>query len=345
MKKGILPSIIFICCLATAGLQGCKKESTLGIDNDSVIKTPFTFYAANSDGGLINSTDGEHFVDIFPPDGYATRLILTSGPNLMILKDNLFLSENMGHNFNPAYTNVKKFPWQTMVYDYANQNRVYITSTEGKGIAYSEDHGKTWKTDDTWSDKTPSSFQISSFTGLGDNTLYAYSNTGNVLFKKDNAGADWTPVEMKGTAPQADSFFLTSNSTTLFLTDYAGEAGVWYSEDEGVNWIRFGQGALPKHTHWNCALSPNEDLSFVVGTDSAGAYRVKDGTFVAANGGLELYSSAYSICKKTNTYKNDVVKTYVLIGTNKGIYRSEDYGRTWDKMTSGVWDKKYVATY
>jgi hypothetical protein len=346
MKKGFIPSVIFVSCLAVTGFLGCKKESTLGIDNDSVVKTPYSLYAANSDGALINSTDGTNFMMIFPPDGYKTRLILTSGSNLMILKENLHLSENEGHDFNPVYNRVNPFPWQTMAYNSVYQNRVYIASKDGNGIAYSADSGKTWQLDDAWDDNLPPEFEISSFSGLADKSMYAYSNLNNVLFKKDNVDDSWTPITAEGLFPAAGTkFFLTSNESTLFLTDYSGKGGVWYSDDEGINWTRFGQGDLPLNTHWNCAISPNGGHSFVVGTDSAGIYMVQNGTLVSATGGLELQTSAYSICEKSNTYKNNVIKNYLFVGTSTGIYRSEDLGRTWDKMTFGVWNQKYVATY
>lgn len=346
MKKGYIPAIIFISCITIAALQGCKKESTIGIDNDSVVKTPYSLYAANVDGAIINSTDGTYFMSIFPPDGYPTKLILSSGSNLMILKENLHLSENNGKNFNPVYLHVNPFPWQTMAYDFPNQNRVYITSKLGRGVAYSEDNGKTWQEEEAWDDNLPPDFVISSFSGLADNTLYAYSNKNNILFKKDNADDSWTPVTSEGLFPvNGSAYFLTSNETTLFLTDYSGKGGVWYSDDEGEHWYRFGQGALPKNTHWNCAVSPAGGHSLVVGTDSAGVYMVQNGAFVSATGGLEIHSSAYSICKKSNTFKNGVVKVYLYIGTEDGIYRSEDYGFTWDKSTFGVWSQKYVAIY
>lgn len=346
MQKGFLPSVLLASLISLTALQGCKKESALGIDNDKVVKTPYSFYAANSEGWLINTNDGETFSSIFPPDGYAPSAILTAGKNLLFLKQNLHMSTNNGKNFNPVFTNVKKFPWQSSIYYCMGQDRVYTTSNAGNGIALSSDKGQSFQEDVNWDAGIPPVFEISSFAALGDNIMFAYSNVNNVTFRKDNANANWRPVTAEGLFPvDGPGYYLSSNSTTLFLTDYAGLGGVWYTEDQGVHWFRFGQGALPFNRHWNCAASPIGGQSFLVGTDSAGVYRVQNGTFVASNVGLEKNMSVYSMAVKKNIYKNDVTRTYVFIGTNKGIYRSEDYGETWDKMTTGSFDGKYTAAY
>lgn len=348
MRKGFLPTVLFASAAALLAFQGCKKENAIGIDNDKVVKTPYSLYVANDEGWLINSTDGENYYSIFPPDGYAPNLIITSGNNLLFLKENLHLSANNGKNFNPVLTTVKKFPWQTMAYDFRGHNQMYITtSNTTNGISLSKDNGKTWEEDMAWEPNIPPVFNISSFSGLGNSVLFAYSNLNNVMFRKDNAGANWRPVTMEGLFPvDGTEFFLTSNNTTLFLTDHNGLGGVWHSEDEGLHWKRYGQGYLPQFRHWNCAASPDGGTSFLVGTDTSGVYRVENGSnFVSANVGLEKNTNVYSMTVKKNIYKNDVTRVYVFIATNKGIYRSEDSGRTWDKMSFGPYDGSYKAAY
>lgn len=346
MQKGFLPSVLLASFISLFALQGCKKDSALGIDNDKVVKTPYSLYVANDEGWLINSTDGETYSSIFPPDGYAPSLIVTSGDNLLFLKENLHMSANNGKNFNPVFTTVRKFPWQTMAYNSLNQGSLFITSKVNKGIAISKDNGKTWKEDIAWEPNVPPAFEISSFSGLGNGAMFAYSNINNVMFRKDNAGANWRPVTTEGLFPvDGTAFFLTSNANTLFLTDHNGLGGVWFTEDEGLHWSRFNQGYLPVTHHWNCAASPNGGRSFLVGTDSLGVYRVDNGTFVPSNVGLEKNTTVYSMTVKKNIYKNDVTRSYVFIATNIGIFRSEDNGQTWDKMSFGSFDGNYRAAY
>lgn len=347
MHKRYLPGIFLVSALLLTTVQACKKESTLGIDNDKVIKTPFSLYAADIDGSLYVSNDGQDYRNIFPADGYPASLILSSDTNLLFVKQNLHLSSNSGRNFNPVYLNVNHFPWQSMAYNFKNHNRVYIASKLGKGVAYSNDNGKSWQTDTAWDANVPPSFLISSFAGLTDkNSLFCFSNKNNVLFKKDGENANWTAITAQGFFPVSGTeFYLVSNESTLFLVDYNGKGGVWYSQDEGVNWVQFGQGALPKNKHWNCAISNQGGTSLIVGTENAGAYQIENNSFVSALGGLEIATSVYSIAAHSNTFKNESVKPYVFIGTNRGIYRSEDNGRNWDRVTYGVLDKKMVAVY
>jgi photosystem II stability/assembly factor-like uncharacterized protein len=347
MQKGFLPSVLLASLVSLVALQGCKKEDSLGLDNDKVVKAPYSLYAANDEGWLVHSNDGEQYSSIFPPDGYAPGLIVTSGNNLLFLKENLHLSKNNGRNFNPVNMDVKKFPWQTMAYDFLAHKRIYITSQLYRGVAYSQDNGETWQVDSVWAPNLPPAFEVSSFSGLGNGVLFAYSNKNNVLFRKDNAGAEWRPVTMEGLFPvDGTEFYLTSNKNTLFLTDSKGLGGVWYSENEGLHWTRFQQHELPLKKHWNCAASPNGGRSFLVGTDSFGVYRADEsGKMVSATVGLEKNTTVYSMTVKRNVYKNDVTRNYVYIATNIGLFRSEDNGQTWDKMTFGPFDGKYVATY
>lgn len=346
MQKGFLPSLLLLSMVSFTVLQGCKKESALGIDNNKVVKTPFSLYASNKEGWLVKTTDGEQYTSIFPPDGYPAHSIITSGTNLLFLKENLHLSENEGRNFNPVFMDAKKFPWKSMLYDFPAQNSMYITTNLHKGVAVSKDQGKTWMADSAFAAGIPAQSEISSFSGLGNGRLFSFSNVNNILYVKDNEGASWTPVTMQGLFPvDGTEYYLSSNNTHLYLTDYRGKGGVWYSEDEGAHWIKFGQGQLPMQHNWNCAATINEGQTFLVGTDSFGIYRVENGTFITATVGLDDYTSVYSITEKRNIYKNDAIKNYVFIGTDKGIFRSEDNGITWDKMTFGEWNGQYVATY
>jgi hypothetical protein len=346
MQKGFIASILFTGLVALTVLQGCKKESALGIDNDKVIKTPYSLYAANKDGWLIHTNDGEHYTNIFPPDGYAPGQIATSGNNLLLLKKNLHLSENNGKNFNPVFYSARQFPWQNMIYDCRAHNRLYISSTTGRGVSFSSDHGLTWVDDEAWEEGLPAGFEVSSFSSLGNGVLFCYSNQNNTLFRKDNEEANWKPVTMQGLLPVTGAaYYLTSNNNMLFLTDYNGHGGVWYSDNEGMTFNRIAQGAMPRNYRLHCTAAPDGGNGVLVGTDTSGVYRAENGQFVSSTVGLERNTNVYSITVKKNIYKNDAIRTYVFIATNKGIYRSEDNGLSWDKMTFGSWDGHFKAAY
>src|SRR5690606_33679711 len=111
-----------------------------------------------------------------------------------------------------------------------------------------------------------------------------------------------------------------------------GVGGVWYSEDEGANFNRIGQGSLPMDIKYYAAYSNEGGQSLIIGSE-AGIYRNAGGSFESATGGLEIGTEVYSLTHKENIYKNDVVKPYMYAGTSSGIYISEDRGRTWDKIS------------
>jgi len=346
MQKGLLRSslTLFIGCSLIA-LQSCKKESSIGIDNDKVIKTPYNVYAATDQGWLVNTNDGLQYSSIFPADGYAPGAIVTSGNNLMFLKKNLHLSDNNGRNFNPVFFNLRLQPWQEMIVDAPKQGRVYVTSTQGKGVSYSEDHGKTWTEDVNWSTVLPSKFEVNSFAATNDGAVYAFSNTNLLLLKKENPGANWEVVTSEGLFPvDYGDYFLTTNGTALYLTDYGGKQSSWHSEDNGVHWGRYSRAGLPRgRKQYSAAQATGGPL--LTGVDSGGVYRVEGDRFVPSNGGLEINTTVYRIVVKKNIYKNDVVNEFVYIATNTGIYRSEDKGFNWDKMSFEQFDGIYRAMY
>jgi hypothetical protein len=348
MHKGLLrSSFAFVIGCTLLSVQSCKKENNLGIDNDKVIKTPYSLYAATDQGWMLNTTDGHTYNSIFPADGFAPLAIVTSGPNLMFVKNNLHLSDNNGKNFNPVYYNVRHQPWQQMIVDAPKQGRMYITSTSGRGIAYSEDRGKTWVDEDKWHSSIPTNLKVNSFAATADGAVYAFSNESMLIIKKSNANADWEAVIIEGMFPtDLGEYYLSTNATgtSLFLADYDGKQHVWHSEDGGAFWYPYYRTRMPVGKKVFATAQANGG-PWLVGTDSAGVYRAEGDYMVPSSGGLESNTSVYSMVVKRNIYKNDVVNEYIFIATNNGIYRSEDKGYTWDKMTFNTFERIYKAMY
>lgn len=345
MQKGFTRTVLI--CLTSVALifQSCKKEDTLGIDNDKIIRTPYSLFLGTDQGWLLKTNDAEKYSSVFPSDGYPANAVLTYKTNLLFVKNNVHLSENNGENFNPVFYKVRHQPWQEMMVNAEKQNRIYITSTEGNGISYSEDSGRTWKRDDGWEDVLPGGFEISSFTATDDGAVYALSYKNFILFKRNSAGDNWQVVTAEGLLPSEDGlYFITSRGNDIFVTDYSGKYHDWHSEDGGVHWAPYYRFNVPYKMHHNtsCAATGGP---WLVGTDSFGVYRGEGNQLVPSSIGLEEHTSVYRMVVKKNIYKNDVINEYIFIATNKGIYRSQDKGYTWDKMTSGTFDLKYVSMY
>jgi len=347
MQKGLLRSLLAIGAATLFTFSSCTTKSTLGEDNDSVIKTPYSLFAAKSDGTIIQSTTGESFNFIFPPDGYGPTQIVTSGNNLMIVKDYLHMSTNDGQSFNPVFTKLRKFNWQSMIYNHVPFGKVFVTSTEGRGVFFSKDNGVTWE-EDIFIAGLPNLYQVSSFAGLDNGNLYAYSNVSNITFVKTGPNIEWTPVTTISFTPVAGAeFFLISAGNTLFMVDYNGIGGVWYSVDGAVHWERLdGNQILPYNSTWTCAASSFGGKNIVVGTKNHGIFRSdENGLFQKASGGLLSNTEVYSMTKKINVYKNNTVKTYLYAATSTGIYRSEDTGNTWYLVGEDHWTGDYISIY
>lgn len=340
MNKGFLPATLFAAFVTITGIQGCKKVNNIGVDNDNAVATPYSLYVGDKHGSIFNSNNGEDFATMFRPDGFAPYSITTAGPNLVVVKQNLHMSTDNGKIFNAVYYNVKHYPWQNMAYYSLQHKTTYVASSAGRTIASSKDNGQTWEEEtNNWEPNVAPNFEVSSFSGLANGKLFAYSNTGRVMFRKDNAGANWAPVVMESNFfVDGAEYYISSNNTTLFMTDYNGIGGVWYSENEGLNWTRIGQGALPHNHKWLSAASPNGGRTFLVGTDGHGVYRVDGDQMVSANIGLVENIKVNGMTVKRNVYKNGSVRNFVFIATNFGIYRSEDHGRSWVLMSKGALD-------
>jgi len=338
-----------LCCkLAIAGsllffLQSCKKEN--GIDNETVVKKPYGLFIGDSEGQLLNTTDGEYYKTLFTPDGYPTRGLVTSGENILWVKMNLHLSTNNGVNFNPTYQSLKLFlpylkplmPWPRQILNVPSHNRVYVASELGKGIAYSDDNGLAWTTDGNWAHDVLGG-GISSFAQLANGVLFAHSWNKDSIYRRENADASWTWVEPSSGLPSPAAFYLLNMGNTLVAVDASGNHGVWFSDDEGKNW--YSKPGLPSGKILY-AGHVAFDQTLLIGTDSAGVYRLENNVFIPSNYGLGDYTVVYSITSKNNIYKNDVNKEYVYIATNKGLYRSDDLGRNWYLVKPG----EYVFVY
>lgn len=335
------------CKLIVAGmfiflLQACKKEN--GIDNETVIKKPYGLFIGDEQGQLLNTTDGDYYKTLFPPDGYPSRALTTSGNNILWIKNNAHLSEDNGKNFNPTYMSVQQAipritpltPWSQVMLDVPGHERVYIASMLGKGIAYSENNGSTWITDMAWAEDVDGGL-ITSFAQLENGRLFAHSTHNDSLYVRNDRNALWEWVEQISPLPSSAYFYITHFNNTLIATDIYGFEGVWGSNDEGSTWQRYS--GLPPRILYATHAPFNQTL--LVGTDSLGVYRLEGNTFVSASYGLETGASIYAIRGKNNVYKNDVNKEYVYLATSKGLYRSDDLGRNWYLIKPGV----YVALY
>ncbi len=317
-------------------IGSCRKES--GIDNNNVVLTPYGVFFADRLGGLLNTNDGLSY-KTFPGtgvDGVADRAIAVSGNNIIFIKKNLFVSDDNGVAFNYKINSVNPLAnWASMLVNVPSFNRVYVASTKGFGLEYSDDHGVNWQVDNAFDlsgtppPATPNPGSLQSLTQTSDGILYALDNTGPRLYARPDVNTKWREVTLATNFPSG-SYYLNSFNNTLVAADYNG-SGIYFSADSGRNWNKYpGLPNGKQQQFYSCAAPLGQTL--LVGTDSTGIYRLSGGSFVPSNNGLKSFTSVYGITGKQDTYKNGLIKRYIYIATNTGLYRSEDFGQNWTLM-------------
>lgn len=336
--QNILGKISMLAFLAIA-TQGCKKEN--GIDNNNVIQRPYALFAADTNGGIYRTNDGDLYSTILSPDGSPLRAVVSSKNNILFVKDQtLFISTNNGVNFNPIKQNLVQVPknirWSNFILNIPDLDRVYITNAlaiSGK-ISQSPQNGVYFELDTSFTEAdTP--FIAESFAFTNNKILYTYSPAGSKfgvsrLFYKTGKDEKWTPRPTD--LSTVENFYLSSWGNLLVATDYDGKKGAYYSNDTGKTFVQFTGLPLDDKKLY-CTYSAYDRL--LIGTEGRGVYLYDNATFKPSNSGIAPNTNVYSIVAKDNYYKNGVSRKYFYIATSTGVYRSEDLAKSWIRVKEG----------
>ena len=180
--------------------------------------------------------------------------------------------------------------------------------------------------------------EVASYTGTDFSTSIAvdptnpktvYATIGNRLYKSTNCGAHWTPIT--GNVNSARIAVDYKNSNNVYLTD---DKGFYRSTDGGAHWTKTFSKYLPNSP---VAIDPEHPNIIYTGSSDGHIYK-------SANGGASFHDMK-DIGKWVSTIAVSPVHTNVLYaGAHEGIFKSEDAGSSWTKITiSSFWSVKEIV--
>src|ERR1035437_9370138 len=98
MQKSSLYATVVALATIIIALSSCLKKVN-GINNDTVIETPYSLYFSDTAGALYNSNDGKTIQrTVFKADGFPCHAICIVNNNILWPKGNLLISSDNGTN-------------------------------------------------------------------------------------------------------------------------------------------------------------------------------------------------------------------------------------------------------
>ena len=161
-----------------------------------------------------------------------------------------------------------------------------------------------------------------------------YIGTRIGLFVSTDGGETWWPrvIDSKQEGPLHVKCIAVSftDSKTAYVGTYG--KGIYVTTDGGFSWSEINNGLTLKDIETITIDPKNSDVIYA-GTYGAGIFKSTNGgkTFVPKNTGL----SEARIKKITIDFQDSNLLYAVLYG-NAGIFRSEDGGKSWNEINSGI---------
>jgi len=249
----------------------------------------------------------------------------------------LLVTEDGGRHWKDGGANglVSRAP-RGVAFDPQQPRRVYAGSFSGGGLFKSEDHGKHWARRLFGSgaiyvagvavDPVDHSIYISTF------------RSGDGIWRSTDYGETFTRIDRAPNAPPDKFLSLSGRGITVDphhhrTVYFAGNSGIWLSQDAGASWIK---------------VNPTPVLSVTVDpTDStivyAGAFA---GVLKSTDGGASFSPKSTGLPENIQTSRTGSVQVnpnrhnVLYVGTEgAGVFESADGAETWFPINSGLDDQ------
>lgn len=326
--------------LGLAFSAGACKPTYNEIDNNSVVSKPYVLYVGDTFGAIYKTNDGLNFQTIFGADNYPVVSMVTSGKNLLYIKNNVHIIENLGQagsSTNPTFISGGSFDGygESIIINVPKfNNRVYLGGVGPKGLIFNDSNGRPGISYANWknvNDETiPGGSVFTSFTILDNGLLIGYDDVNKRTFKLTGVNAQWQQTT-GAQLPASGKFFISHMGNTLLAADMTGANGVYFSTNDGNSWSQYT--GIP-NTVKILSMCGGFGQTVLVGTNGGGVYRLPVGStkFVTANIGMPKNAFVKSLSEKYDYYKNNTSKRYIYAATDQGLYRSQDLGENWVKV-------------
>jgi photosystem II stability/assembly factor-like uncharacterized protein len=287
-------------------------ERNTGIETlevTSIVYKPGYIFAGTFGGGVFRSTDaGQTW--LAPANG--TNFAITS----MVIDDEYIFAGTVSNGGQRSTDNgvtwTEKLSGLFGVGAMCKSGNKIIASTSNYTLE-STDHGETW----------------SYITALDGAIIFSYYTMGDTIFaggqtkiyRSLDSGNTFTTINLNlGFSIVNISAFTFINSTLYAATSYDG---VYKSTDFGLNWIPANEGMGPKDVR---ALTLTDASSLIAGTHYVAMYRSTDfgSSWNKSVNGFPAGCSILSLLESESS---------IYAGTRDGVYRTDDSGDSWIKLT------------
>jgi photosystem II stability/assembly factor-like uncharacterized protein len=299
----------------------------------SLIVSDNTIYAGSPGGSIFYSQDkGDSWTEMKSKFTAKNIYALAISGNTLYAGtagDGIFRSQDKGNSWTQINTGLTR----NVIHSIAvSGNDLYI-GADG-AIFHSEDGGDSWR-------------ELS--TGLTDQRVLAiaafesnlYAGTaGFGILRSNDRGQTWAQAKTGLTNQQVRTLVLWGQ------TLYAGaeNGGVSLSEDGGMSWVSANTG-LPSQSGRSLSINILKVIgnSLYAGT-ARGVFRMelRNNSWTPSNTGLIMSFQGHEMTPQVMSLIS--MGTTIYAGTFEGgVFRSEDDGKSWKQVNTGLTDKKVQA--
>jgi hypothetical protein len=345
MTNKISISILFCLCASTFA---CKQKEN-PIDNSNTIKVPYVLYAGGRLGDIFKTNDAVSFDKLNWGGSTFTNSIWALDSNVLWVNSKV--------NVGCGTKQTEKFAYKVAPNSVSPLLKDGIISQEGyPNASYYDAVNKIFylcALPELFENAnfgevnsfvlpifTTSHSTITSITKTTDGNVYAF-DINQKLFKRTGGVGSFTPILYDTIFPTGGGqfYFISNYNNTLILSDIEGFSGAYYSIDGGVNWSALA--GCPANGRFLMGKQVAYNGNYYTSVDSLGMYRLQGTTLVKDDGGLPPNTRIWDMVGKRNVYRTDVAKYYFFLGTNKGLFRSDNNAKDWVK----VYNEEFTALH